>query len=94
MELRTRVEFTETQTRDAKLGISGYGLNVAAARGSQFARVPLNEVDVVRELRGLVKSVAEDGWQVVIAIDELDKMCDADEAMAFLNHIKVLFPST
>lgn len=92
MELRTRVEFTETQTRDAKLGISGYGLNVAATRGSQFARVPLNEVDVVRELRGLVKSVAEDGWQVVIAIDELDKMCDADEAMAFLNHIKVLFP--
>ena len=46
----------------------------------------------MRELRGLVKSVAEDGWQVVIAIDELDKMCDADEAMAFLNHIKVLFP--
>ena len=84
MELRTRVEYTETQTRDAKLGISGYGLSVATAKGSQFARVPLNEVDVVRELRGLVKSVAEDGWQVVIAIDELDKMCDADEAMAFL----------
>ena len=92
MELRTRVDYTETQTSDAKLGVSGYGLNIVAARGSQFARVPLNEVDVVRELRGLVKSVAEDGWQVVIAIDELDKMCDADEAMAFLNHIKVLFP--
>jgi tetratricopeptide (TPR) repeat protein len=92
IELRTRVEYTETQTRDAKLGISGYGLSVATAKGSQFARVPLNEVDVVRELRGLVKNVAEDGWQVVIAIDELDKMCDADEAMAFLNHIKVLFP--
>ena len=91
-ELRTRVEYTETQTRDAKLGFSGYGLNIAATKGSQFARVPLNEVDVVRELRELVNSVAKDGWQVVIAIDELDKMCNVDEAMAFLNHIKVLFP--
>jgi Flp pilus assembly protein TadD len=90
--LRMRVEFTETYTRGAQLGVSGYGLSASTSEGSQYARVPLNEIDVVRELRTIVKSVAEDGWQVVIAIDELDKMRDADEAMTFLNHVKVLFP--
>jgi tetratricopeptide (TPR) repeat protein/energy-coupling factor transporter ATP-binding protein EcfA2 len=91
-ELVTRVEFTDTYTRDAQLGISGYGLSASAKQGSQFARVPLNEIDVVREIRAMVQSVAEEGWQVIIAIDELDKMRDAEEAMAFLDHIKVLFP--
>jgi hypothetical protein len=86
------VEFTETYTRDAKLGVSAYGLSASAVKGSQFARTPLNEIDVVRELRGMVKTVADDGWQVVVAIDELDKMHDPDEAVAFLNQVKVLFP--
>ena len=91
-KLRTRVEFTESYTRDTQLGISGYGLTASATKGAQFARVPLNEIDVVRELRDIVKSVAADRWQVVIAIDELDKMHDTAEAMKFLNHLKVLFP--
>ena len=95
-ELLTRVEFVDTYTRtqagDVKLEIPGYGMSASATQGSQFARLPLSDIDVVRELRDIVHAVAEEGWQVVIAIDELDKMRDAEEAMAFLNHIKVLFP--
>jgi tetratricopeptide (TPR) repeat protein len=91
-ELRTRAEFTETYSRSAQLGISGSGLSLSATGGTQLARLPLNEVDVVRELYNLVGSVAASGWQVVIAIDELDKMKDDAEAITFLNHVKVLFP--
>jgi len=91
-DLRTRVEFTETYTRSSQLGISGSGLSLSTTGGTQLARIPLNEVDVVRELYALVRSAEAGGWQVVIAIDELDKMKDDDEAITFLNHIKVLFP--
>ena len=91
-DLRTRAEFTETYSRSAQLGISGSGLSLSATGGTQLARIPLNEVDVVRELYNLVRSVAASGWQVVIAIDELDKMKDDAEAITFLNHVKVLFP--
>jgi len=91
-DLRTRAEFTETYSRSAQLGISGSGLSLSATGGTQLARIPLNEVDVVRELFNLVRSVAASGWQVVIAIDELDKMKDDAEAITFLNHVKVLFP--
>jgi Flp pilus assembly protein TadD len=91
-ELLTRLEFADSYSRNEMVGISTYGLTASAAQGSQFARVPLNERDVVRELRGMVQRVAKDGWEVVIAIDELDKMQDAKEAVEFLDHIKVLFP--
>lgn len=91
-DLRTRAEFTETYSRSAQLGISGSGLSLSATGGTQLARIPLNEVDVVRELGDLVESVAASGWQVIIAIDELDKMKDDAEAITFLNHVKVLFP--
>jgi tetratricopeptide (TPR) repeat protein len=91
-DLRTRVEFTETYTRSAQVGVSGRGLSLSASGETQLARIPLNEVDVVRELYALVRSAEAGGWQVVIAIDELDKMPDDTEAIKFLNHVKVLFP--
>jgi Flp pilus assembly protein TadD len=91
-DLRTRAEFTETYTRSSQLGVSGGGLSLSATGGTQLARIPLNEVDVVREFYALVRSAEAGGWQVVIAIDELDKMTDDAEAIKFLNHIKVLFP--
>ncbi len=91
-DLRTRAEFTETYTRSSQLGVSGHGLSLSATGGTQLARIPLNEVDVVRELYALVRSAEAGGWQVIIAIDELDKMQDDAEAIKFLNHIKVLFP--
>jgi len=91
-DLRTRAEFTETYSRSSQLGVSGHGLSLSATGEIQLARLPLNEVDVVRELYALVRSAETGGWQVVIAIDELDKMPDDTEAIKFLNHVKVLFP--
>jgi len=91
-ELRSRAEFTETYTSGAMVGLSARNFSASATAGTQLARVPLNEIDVVRELRTMVQLLAEDGWRVVIAIDELDKIADQQEAITFLNHIKVLFP--
>lgn len=91
-ELRTRVEFTETYTKGSTIGISGKAVAATATTGTQLARIPLNEIDVVRELRNMVDRLAADDWQVIIAIDELDKISDDNEALEFLNHVKVLFP--
>jgi hypothetical protein len=54
-DLRTRAEFTETYARSSQLGISGSGLSLSATGGTQLARIPLNEVDVVREFYALVQ---------------------------------------
>jgi Flp pilus assembly protein TadD len=91
-ELRSRAEFTETYTSGATVGLSARSFTANATSGTQLARVPLNEIDVVRELRTMVQLLADDEWRVVIAIDELDKIADQQEAITFLNHIKVLFP--
>jgi len=91
-ELRSRAEFTETYTKGSTIGVSGKNISATATKGTQLARMPLNEIDVVRELRNMVEMLAADGWQVIIAIDELDKISDEGEALEFLNHVKVLFP--
>jgi tetratricopeptide (TPR) repeat protein/energy-coupling factor transporter ATP-binding protein EcfA2 len=91
-ELRSRVEFTETYTKGSAIGMSGTKVSASLTTGTQLARIPLNEIDVVRELRNIVDTLAVDGWQVIVAIDELDKIADVDEALKFLNHVKVLFP--
>jgi hypothetical protein len=90
--LRSRVDFTETLTTNSQIGISTYGLNLTAGRGVELVRMPLNSIDVIREIRSLVDAISEDGWQVIIAIDEMDKMPSQEAATKFLNHIKVLFP--
>ena len=90
--LRSRVDFTETLKTNSQVGISTYGLNLTAGSAAELVRTPLNAIDVIREIRGLVQAVSRDGWQVIIAIDEMDKMPSQEAAARFLNHIKVLFP--
>lgn len=92
IELRSRVEFTETYSKGSSLGVSGRGFGATSTTGRQLARLPLNEVDIVRELRNMVEALAADHWGVLIAIDEVDKIPDEEEALSFLNNIKVLFP--
>ena len=90
--LRSRVDFTETLTTNSQIGISSYGLNLTTGRGAELVRTPLNTIDVIREIHALVHAISQDGWQVIIAIDEMDKMPSEEAATRFLNHIKVLFP--
>ena len=90
--LRSRVDFTETLKTNSQVGISAYGLNLTTGSGAELVRAPLNTIDVIREIRGLVQAISRDGWQVIIAIDEMDKMPSQEAAARFLNHIKVLFP--
>jgi hypothetical protein len=89
-ELRSRVAFTETYTKGSTIGVAGKNVSATATTGTQLARIPLNEIDVVRELRNMVETLAADGWQVIIAVDDLTRL-DEEEA-GFLNHVKVPFP--
>ena len=90
--LRSRVDFTETLKTNSQAGISAYGVNLTRGSAAELVRMPLNTIDVIREIRGLVQAVSRDGWQVIVAIDEMDKMPSQEAAARFLNHIKVLFP--
>jgi Cdc6-like AAA superfamily ATPase len=90
--LRSQVDFTETLKTNSQIGISTYGLHFSAGQDAELVRTPLNDVDVIREIRTLTQAVSHDGWEVIIAIDEMDKMPDEEAATRFLNHIKVLFP--
>lgn len=91
-ELLSRADFTETIKTTSQIGISTHGFSALGMHGTELARLPLSEIDVVREMRALVEALSSHGQQVVIAIDELDKMPDEQAAIEFLNHIKVLFP--
>jgi len=53
--------------------------------------LPFSQADLLTELEGLVQALHHAGYQVVIGIDELDKLDASDGAAEFLNGIKVLF---
>jgi hypothetical protein len=87
--LKQRIEYTQRTTVGGELSGSFKGVGVKGSRSLELSRLPVTEVDVPRELGQLVDLV---GRRVVIAIDELDKMPSDDDAIQFLNRIKVLFP--
>jgi Flp pilus assembly protein TadD len=96
IKLRTRAQFTDSYihsyTNSVGPGSSAsYGPSASTTTEMRLESTPLTEFDILRELRGIVESVAEDHWQVVIAIDELDKMENTDKALGFLEHITSLF---
>jgi hypothetical protein len=90
--LKQQVEFSETYKSNSQLSFAAYGVGASGSRGNERARVPLNEIDAVKEIEALVQELAQEDFQVVIAIDELDKMKTDEDALAFLNQLKVLFP--
>jgi Flp pilus assembly protein TadD len=96
IKLRTRAQFTDSYIHSytnsvGPGGSPSYGPTTSTTTEVRLESIPLTEMDVVRELDEIVKSVAEDHWQVIIAIDELDKMENADEAIKFLDRITALF---
>ena len=91
-KLRVRIEFTETYTRGSQLRTSSHGLGLLTTKGSQRTRIRFSGIEVAREFEGLVHSLAEDGWRLIVGIDELDKIQKAPDAIAFLSDVKDLFP--
>lgn len=56
----------------------------------ELARQQMTLPDIVGEFRGLLAAVAEHR-QVLVGIDELDKIDSRDDAYRFMNELKVLF---
>lgn len=89
-----RIRYSETLKVSQELSFTASGLGSKITGGKDLAQVPLTEADLVDELADLIAGLSAAGYDVRIGIDELDKLEDDEEAAAFLNHIKVLFPIT
>jgi hypothetical protein len=89
-----RIRFLQTRT----IGWSGKVImpstEVGLSKSTQRAEQPLTYPEIVHELRGFIRSiVAEMAGHpgVIVAVDELDKIEDAEQAQRFINEIKGIF---
>lgn len=87
-----QAEFTEIYSMNAELTAKLTPVEGKIGYGRGYERRPLTDVDTVHAIGRLVKALRSDGFEIVVGIDELDKIGSDEEAMAFLNAIKILFP--
>lgn len=101
-EDRRRMDFQRTQSQGQavtlKVGASRFlplGLDSQHSASVSNAEVPLSVPTVTRMIRDLLTQISrenpEDTFKVVVGIDELDKIDEADSARTFLNEIKGIF---
>ncbi|MFI7340096.1 NACHT domain-containing protein [Streptomyces sp. NPDC050085] len=87
-------QLTVLRSRTAQLAVPG-GLQLAEGAQVQHTEQVLAYPELVARFRSLLDLVALErrplGGRVVIGIDELDKLGDAQEAERFLNDLKVIF---
>jgi hypothetical protein len=85
-----RVRFVESLKVSGEVSVS----KIAGAKvGSErtLSSLPLSAADLYLEFARLVDRLRESGYDVVIGIDELDKLYVDEGARKFLNDMKVLF---
>jgi hypothetical protein len=87
-----RAEFTETYSMNAELATRLAPINAKLGLSRSQQSRPLSDVETVYKIQTLVHAIREQGQEVLVGIDELDKIGTDEEAMAFLNSIKILFP--
>lgn len=73
-----------------------HGLSLGTTRATSMSSVPFTFPELVKEFRELLADIAAEqgenlGARVVIAIDELDRVGDAQQARKFLAQIKAVF---
>ncbi|MHC3470145.1 NACHT domain-containing protein [Streptomyces sp. 7R007] len=86
-------QLTVTRGRTAQLALPG-GLQVSDAGQTQHTRQVLTHPELVAQFRAFLDVVARERnprRQVVIGIDELDKLGSPQEAERFLNDLKAVF---
>jgi hypothetical protein len=81
---------TSTTGWSGKLAVP-FGADVSTAKSVQLAERPLTYPEVVESFRGLISHCVEILGEMVIAIDEVDKIASAQKAQAFINDIKGIF---
>jgi hypothetical protein len=90
-EVARSVRFTETRTTGAEASGGGAGITAKVKQEVKWEQLPMSEADLIEEFAKLVDRLREAGYEIVIGIDELDKLeADAD-AENFLNGMKALF---
>lgn len=87
-----RIRFAEKHTTSGEASLSWTQVKARLTSATELSAIPLTEADLVNELTQLVKELKDSGYNVVIGIDELDKLDTDDSAERFLNSIKILFP--
>jgi NACHT domain/KAP family P-loop domain len=87
-----RVRFAEKYTAGGEASLSWAKISTKLTSATELSALPLTEADLVGELTQLVKELKDSGYNIVIGIDELDKLDADDSAERFLNSIKILFP--
>ena len=90
-EVARDVRYIETRTTGAEASGGAGGVTAKVKQERRWEQLPMSEADLVEEFAKLVHKLEEAGYEIVIGIDELDKLeADAD-AEDFLNGIKALF---
>ncbi|HEX3963816.1 MAG TPA: P-loop NTPase fold protein [Trebonia sp.] len=93
--LRERIKYTATLHQSAQAGLSAtYHAtgNLQVSRGKDLNERPTTVASLVFDIRRLAEmTVTATHWHVVIAIDELDKLGDPEQARKLLRDIKGIF---
>lgn len=84
------LRYLETVSQDMSGEIAAGGAKLGRKRGVSMAEQAWTLPDLIRQYKAFLELLAEER-PVVIGIDELDKMRDAEEARGFLNDMKSLF---
>jgi hypothetical protein len=85
-----RVRYAETRKVTSEASISKI-FTAKLGRERTLTDLPLNRADLFFEFEGLVKELRAAGYDIVVGLDELDKLQVDDDAIRFLNDMKVLF---
>lgn len=90
-QCKYRRTYTKKSSASATLkSLLTFAREYALERAEQPVTLP-EWADSFRDYARQVSDATEDGWRLVICIDEVDKIRDSDRAEAFLNDIKAVF---
>ena len=90
-QVARRTRYTETRTTSGEASGGVAKLSAKFRHELKLQQISLSEADLVDEFANLVKRLRDAGYEVVIGIDELDKLKADEEAEDFLNGLKALF---
>jgi hypothetical protein len=93
-----RLRTVQNFSTAVNIGVSRLqGITLGRARTTSISSVPFTFPQLVTDFRALLTEIASDGelafhgGRVVIAIDELDRVGDTEQARRFLSQIKAIF---
>ncbi|MFJ6676859.1 hypothetical protein ACIQMJ_37665 [Actinosynnema sp. NPDC091369] len=95
---RERIRYVRRRTVEREAGFDlSWVVKPAVKRRTSVTRddVPLNHPELVDEFRWFLRKTAEvvggAGGKVLVAVDELDRIGDGEQAQRFLNELKAVF---